>query len=86
MFLYGERNTIDVSCGMKIGHSPYVLCAHETPRNISDIIDFFMVSTLEDAVRRAVLSDYFKENGYVMLITGDGQVYELNLDPKKKEE
>lgn len=85
MFLNGDHRTIDVNHEMKICKSIYILSAHDTPREKEDVIEFFMASSLEDAVRHAVLSDYFKENVEVKLITGDGQVYELTLDPKKGE-
>lgn len=36
-------------------------------------------------LKRAALSDYFTENGYVKLITGDGQVCDISLDPLTKD-
>ena len=81
MFYRGQLRTFDVNLGMKIGHSVFILSSHETPRNKDDIIEFFMSSTLEDAIRNAILSDYFEKNGKIYVITGDGQVAYITPDP-----
>lgn len=81
MFYQGEHRTFDVNLGMKIGHSVYILTNHETPRNKDDIIEFFMASTLEDAIKEAILTDFFKENDYIFVICGDGQIAHITSDP-----
>ena len=80
MFLHGNRVIVDANFGTKMGNSPYLLCGHENPRNKEDIIDVFFASTLEAALKHAVLFDFFKENNYINLITGDGQIVRLTLD------
>ena len=84
MFYQGQHRTFDVNLGMKIGKSIYILATHETPRNKEDIIEFFMASTLEDAVRNAILSDYFEKNDGIYIICGDGQVAYVTSDPIKE--
>lgn len=81
MFYQGQHRTFDVNMGMKISKSVYILANYETPRNKEDIIDFFMASTLEDAVRTAILSDYFKKNDGIYIICNDGQVVYVTSDP-----
>lgn len=78
--LNNEKKQLDIDFGIKIGHSLYVLCGFDSPHDKEDIIDFFMESTLEKAVKRAVLTDFFKENEYINLITGDGQVCKITID------
>lgn len=82
MFLHGQRVTVDANFGTKMGNSPYLLCGHENPRNKEDIIEIFFASTLETALKHAVLFDFFEENKYINLITGDGQIVRLTLDPE----
>lgn len=82
MFLHGKRVVIDANFGTKMGNSPYLLCGHENPRDKNDIIDMFFASTLEVAIKYAVLFDFFKENNFINLITGDGQIIRLTLDPE----
>ena len=82
MFLNGNRVVVDANFGTKIGTSPYFLCGHENPRSKEDIIEMFFASTIETAVKHAVLFDFFKDNGYINLITGDGQIVRLTLDPE----
>jgi len=84
MFYQGQHRTFDVNMGMKISKSIYILASHETPRSKSDIIQFFMASSLEDAVREGILSDHFKENNYIYIICGDGQVVHVTPDAIKE--
>lgn len=71
---------VDISIGMKIGHSLYVLSSNDTPRDKNNIIELFMASTLEEAVRFATEHEFFKVNGWINLITGDGQVCRITQE------
>ncbi|MCK4666906.1 hypothetical protein KAU33_09165 [Candidatus Dependentiae bacterium] len=82
MFLHGKRLVVDANFGTKMGTSPYLLCGHENPRLKEDIIEIFFASTIEAAIKYAVLFDFFNDNGYINLITGDGQIVRLTLDPE----
>ena len=82
MYLHGNRVVVDANFGTKMGNSPYFLCGHENPRGKEDIIDMFFASTIEAAIKYAVLFDFFKENNYINLITGDGQIIRITLDPE----
>ena len=82
MFLRGKRVVVDANFGTKMWSSVYFLCGHENPRNKEDIIEMFFGSTLETAIKHAVLFDFFKDNDYINLITGDGQIIRLTLDPE----
>ena len=82
MFLHGKRVIVDANFGIKMGNSPYLLCGHDNPRNKEDIIDIFFASSIETALKHAVVFDFFKDNGYINLITGDGQIVRLTLEPE----
>ena len=79
----GENTPIDIDFGIKIGHSVYILCAHDSPHGKKDIIDIFMKSTLEKAVVVASSTEFFKETGFINLITGDGQVCRITREEVK---
>ncbi|MCK5020976.1 MAG: hypothetical protein KAS32_28435 [Candidatus Peribacteraceae bacterium] len=80
IFIGTERKTVDISIGIKNGHSTYVVSEHDSPRNKDVIIDVFMASDLEAAIKKAIKYDHFLKTGWINLITGDGQVCRITLD------
>lgn len=79
-FYNGERKTFDLNFGIKLGYSPYILCEHDSPRDLNSVIDILTEPDIEAAVKKAILTDYFNDNGYINVITGDGQVIRVEGD------
>ena len=80
LFINTKRASVDLSFGIKIGQSVYVVSNQDTPYDKDSIIDVFLASDLRGAVRRAVKYEHFTKNGWINLITGDGQVCRITLD------
>lgn len=67
----GKKVSIDAEFGSKCGHSPYIV-SKSYPSNKDDILRFFFVATIEEAIKQACR---YLENpsDKVILTTGDGQ-------------
>lgn len=72
--------------GTKVGYSVYILCRYDNIYSKGDIIDVIMASTLESAIREAIKTKFFAGNGFINIISGDGQVAKVTIDKVIKQQ
>ena len=82
LYVWSKQGEVTVGArfSCKYGHSPYSVSLSHGGTSLEHIIDYFLESTLRDAIRHVVDSGLLNEHKILYLMTGDGQEVTLTLE------